>query len=137
MRTQISFKKFNPNKPVNYVMLSKSIIASIYPHTFTSFAYSGKPRSFDPSNSPQCMYYVREIEKSVKRMVNNLVRYNDLSDQNLTFTRLYTSVYLSNWLREQQDYFRWNFSIQSKRHPHAKQTNKQAKDREQNSGEIY
>ena len=61
--------------------------------------YSSKSRSFDPSRFQQCNNYECEIEKTVKRIVNKLSSYNDLSDQNLFFNGRYTSEYFANWLR--------------------------------------
>ena len=43
MRTQISFKHFNPNKPAKYGLLFKSINAVRYPYTFVTAHYAGKP----------------------------------------------------------------------------------------------
>ena len=44
MRTQISFKQFNPSKPAKYGLLFKSVNAVRYPYTFVSSPCSGKPR---------------------------------------------------------------------------------------------
>ena len=43
MRTQISFKQFNPSKTVKYGLLFKSVNAARYPYTLISSPYSGKP----------------------------------------------------------------------------------------------
>ena len=43
MRTQISFKQFNPSKPVKYGLLFKSVNAATYRYTFISSTDSGKP----------------------------------------------------------------------------------------------
>ena len=43
MRTQISFKQFNPSKPAKYSLLFQSVNAARYPYTFISLPYSGNP----------------------------------------------------------------------------------------------
>ena len=43
MRTQISFKQFNPSKPAKYGFLFKSVNAPRFAYTFISSSYSGKP----------------------------------------------------------------------------------------------
>ena len=44
MRTQISFKQYNPNKPAKYGLIFKSINAARYPYTYITAPYAGKPQ---------------------------------------------------------------------------------------------
>ena len=44
MKTQISFKQFNPSKPAKYGMLYKSINVCHYPFIFLTAVHSGKPK---------------------------------------------------------------------------------------------
>ena len=43
LRTQISFKQFNPSYPAKYDLLFKSVNTARYPYTFISSPCSGKP----------------------------------------------------------------------------------------------
>ena len=63
MRTQISFKQFNPSKPAKYGMLYKSINACRYPFTFSTAVYSGKPKA-DPTS-----YYTPATSQTVKYLI--------------------------------------------------------------------
>ena len=91
-RTHISFKQYNTNKPAKYGLLFKSINASTYSYTFTSFPYCGKPL-----DEPTC-YYVSETEETVKYLVDKLQNHTDLQGRNLSFDRLYTSIPLAQFL---------------------------------------
>ena len=71
MRTQISFKQFNPSKPAKYGLLFKSVNAARYPYTFISSPYSGKP------TEEGGQYYIQGTEA------------------NISFDRLYTSIPLA------------------------------------------
>ena len=60
MKTQISFKQFNPNKSAKYGMLYKSINACCYPFTFSTAVYPGKPKA-EPTS-----YYTPGTSQTVK-----------------------------------------------------------------------
>ena len=45
MRNRVNFKEFNPNKPTKYGLLFKSINGAIYPYSFVTAPYCGKPKS--------------------------------------------------------------------------------------------
>ena len=49
MRTQISFKQFNPSKAAKYGLLFKSVNAARYPNTFILSPHSGKPKRKEDS----------------------------------------------------------------------------------------
>lgn len=91
MRTQISFKQYNPNKPAKYGMLFKSINAACYPHTFVSEPCCGKPK--DPGE-----FYTQGTEPTVHYLVELPGKTLKLSGRNISFDRLYTSFSLAEWL---------------------------------------
>ena len=94
MRTQISFKQFNPSKPAKYGLLYKSINAARYPYTFIATPYCGKPVS---GVGP---YYVQGTENIVKYLVERLSKISSLKGRNISFDRLYMSISLELWLYE-------------------------------------
>ena len=98
MRTRITFKQFNPNKPEKYGLLFKSINACRDPYTFRTAPYVGKSKNH--SNQEQCKFFVRGTEDTVKRLVTDLEKHISLSGKNLSYDRLYTSISLAKWLLE-------------------------------------
>ena len=96
MRVEIGIKQFNPNKPAKYGILFKSINACRYPYTFTAYAYAGRPRKAEEPD--KCAYYIRGTENTVKWLVEKLQSYATLSERNITYDRLYTSIPLAEWL---------------------------------------
>ena len=91
-RNKISFKQYNPNKPAKYGLLFKSINSVTYAYTHCIIPYCGKPKE-EPAE-----YYVKGVEETVKRLVQNLQKYVDLQGRNISFDRLYTSITLAQWL---------------------------------------
>ena len=94
MRTQISFKQYNPNKPAKYGLLFKAINAARYPYTFIASPYCGKPQEVGG------IYYVSGTEEIVKYMVEQLRNKVSLNGRNISFDRLYTSLSIAIWLYE-------------------------------------
>ena len=66
MRTQISFKQFNPSKPAKYGLLFKSVNAARYPFAFISSPYSGKPIEEGGQ------YYIQGTEAIVHYLIETL-----------------------------------------------------------------
>ena len=68
MRTQISFKQYNPDKPVKYGILFKSLnsasASARYPYTYQSIVYSAKPVG-DPTE-----HYICGTIEYIKQLVN-------------------------------------------------------------------
>ena len=89
MRTQISFKQDNPNKPAKYGLLLKALNAARYQYTFIAARYCGKPVG-NPGE-----YYVSDTFEVVKKMVNRLESIVSLAGRNISFGRLYTSIPLA------------------------------------------
>ena len=89
MRTQISFKQFNPSKPVKYGLLFKSVNATRYPYTFISSPYSGKP------TEEGGQYYIQGTETIVHYLIETLSTNSSLAGRNISFDRLYTSIPLA------------------------------------------
>jgi hypothetical protein len=94
MRTQVSFKMYNPNKPAKYGLLLKAINAARYPYTFNAAPYCGKPE-VDGGQ-----YYVQGTEGIVKYMIEQLETVVSLAGRNISFDRLYTSITIALWLYE-------------------------------------
>ena len=66
MRTQISFKQFNPSKPVKFDLLFKSVNAARYSYTCISSPYSGKP------TQEGGQYYIQGTEAIVHYLIETL-----------------------------------------------------------------
>ena len=66
MRTQISFKQFNPSKPARYGLLFKSVDAARYLCTLTSSPYSGK------SSEEGGKYHIQSTEAIVPYLIEAL-----------------------------------------------------------------
>jgi hypothetical protein len=92
MRTQISFKMYNPNKPAKYGLLLKAINAARYPYTFVAAPYCGKPQEDGGA------YYVQGTEGIVMYMIDQLMAVVPLAGRNISFDRLYTSITIQLWL---------------------------------------
>ena len=82
MRTQISFKQFNPSKPAKYGLLFKSVNAARYPYTFISSPYSGKP------TEEGGQYYIQGTEAIVNYLIETLSTNSSLAGRNISFDRL-------------------------------------------------
>lgn len=94
MRTGVSFRQFNKNKPAKYGLLYKSLNSVRYPYTFVTHIYSGKPK--DEPNE----HYVCGTENTVHYLVESMLRHGELRGRNISVDRLYTSVSLADWLLE-------------------------------------
>ena len=79
MRTQISFKQYNPNKPVKYGLLLKAIDAPCYPYTFIAAPRCGKSVE-DPGE-----YYVFGTFEVVKKKVDRFESIVTLAGRNISF----------------------------------------------------
>ena len=65
MRTQVSFKQYNPNIPAKYGLLSKSLNDSHFSYAYQSVVYTSKPRE------ELLKHYITGTENYVKALVNN------------------------------------------------------------------
>ena len=96
MRTQISFKQFNPTKSAKYGLVFKSVKAARYPYTFISSPYSGKPTVV------RGQYYIQGTEAIVHYLIETLSTNSSLAGRNISFDRLYSSIPLAKWLLEKR-----------------------------------
>ena len=128
MRTQISFKQFNPSKPAKYGMLYKSINAFRYPFAFTTAVYSGKPKA-EPTS-----YYTPGTSQTIKYLIQNLECHTNLVGRNISYDRLYTSIPMALWLLDRG--ITSVGTLQSNRKGIPAEI-KEIKDRETNSYEVY
>lgn len=128
MRTQISFKQYNPNKPAKYGLLIKAINAAQYPYTFIAAPYCGKPVEIPG------VHYVAGTEEIVKKMVGSLETAVSLAGRNISFDRLYTSITLALWLYDRNITCLGTMQANRKGVPDEM---KNFKDREPLSSEIY
>ena len=128
MRSQISFKQFNPSKPANYGMLYKSINACRYSFTFSTAVYSGKPKA-EPT-----FYYTPGTSQTVKYLIQNLECHTNLVGRNILYHRLYTLIPMAQWLLERG--ITSVGTLQSNRKGIPAEI-KEIKDRETNSYEVY
>ena len=90
MRTQISIKQYNPNKPAKYGLLFKSINDARFPYTYQGVVYTGKPESGDGP------HYISGTENYIKNLVEKMDRRLPLAGRNITMDRLYTSISIAN-----------------------------------------
>ena len=84
IRTQISFKQFNPSKSAKYGMLYKSINACRYPFAFSTAVYSGNPKA-EPTS-----YYTSRASQTVKylQVIQNFECHTYLVTRNISYDRL-------------------------------------------------
>ena len=128
MRTQISFKQYNPDKPAKYGLLLKAINAARYPYTFIAAPYFGKPVG-DPRE-----YFVSGKFEVVNKIIDCLESIVSLAGRNISFDRLYTSILLVLWLYQKNIFSLGIIQINRKGIPTEV---KDIKQREQLSSEIY
>ena len=128
MRTQISFKQYNPNKPPKYGLLLKAINAARYPYTFIAAPYSGKPVG-GPGE-----YHVSGTFEVVKKMVDRLESIVSLAGRNISFYRLHTPIPLALWLYQKNITSRGTMQINQKGIP---AEIKDVKQRQPLSSKIY
>jgi len=128
MRTQISFKQYNPNKPAKYGLLLKAINAARYPYTFIAAPYCGKP----VGDSGE--HYVSGTFEVVKKMVDRLQTVVSLAGRNISFDRLYTSIPLALWLYQRNITCLGTMQVNRKGIP---MEIKDVKQREPLSSEVY
>jgi len=94
MRTQISFKQYNPDKPAKYGILFKSLNSARYPYTYQAVVYAGKPEA-EPND-----FYITGTAEYIKALVKKLEKYHSLKGRNISMDRLYTSFEIADWLLE-------------------------------------
>lgn len=94
MKTQISFKQYNPDKPGKYGLLFKAINDARFPYNYFATPYCGKPVEEGG------VFYVQGTENLVKYMVDSFSKYQAISGRNISFDRLYTSLTIAEWLLE-------------------------------------
>ena len=128
MRTQISFKQFNPSKPVKYGLLFKSVNVARYPYTFISSPYSGKP------TEEGGQYYVQGTEAIVHYLTETLSTNSSSAGGNISFDQLYISIPLAKWLLEKRITCIGTMKLNRKSIPDKL---KETKNRELLSSEIY
>ena len=66
MKNRISFKQFNPNKPVKSGLLFKSINGARYPYSFVSTQYCGKPKNKPTEEYKQGTFEVTKQDQKAK-----------------------------------------------------------------------
>ena len=86
MRTQISFKQYNPSQPAKYGLLLEAINAARYPYTFITATYCGKPVGDSGEHDVSGTFEV------VKKIVYRLESIFSLAGRNISFDRMYTSI---------------------------------------------
>ena len=89
MRTHMSFKQYNPNKPAKYGLLYKSVNATRYPYTFIMHPYAGKPKE---EATEHC---VTGTEPIVRYLMEGMLEHIKLLGCNVSMDRLYTSITLA------------------------------------------
>ncbi|XP_047135332.1 uncharacterized protein LOC124812556 [Hydra vulgaris] len=92
MRTQVSFKQYNPNKLAKYGLFFKLINVAKFLYRFVTYLYAGKPNKGSE--------YYHQISGKSFESVSKSSRKRNLSfdGRNLSFDWLYTSLSLADWL---------------------------------------
>ena len=105
MRTQISFKQYNPSQPAKYGSLLKAINAARYPYTFITAPYCGKLVG-DPGEHD--VFGTFEV---VKKMVYRLESIVSLARRNTSFNRCILQFLLLCGCTKKY-YFSWDHADQ-------------------------
>ena len=82
IRTQISFKQFNPSKPAKCNLLFKFENAPRYIYTSISLLYTGKPAEEGGK------YYIQGTEAIVDYLIEAFSTNSSLAERNISFDRL-------------------------------------------------
>ena len=94
-RNRLSFRQYIPSKPAKYGLLFKNINDCLFPYTYRSEFFCGKPKC-GPS-----LYYLNTTTGIVLRLVDSLAKHSGgLSGRNLTTDNLYGSIELAKMLLE-------------------------------------
>ena len=128
MRTQISFKQYNPDKPAKYGILFKSLNSARHPYTYQSIVYSAKPVG-DPTDD-----YICGTAEYIKQLETKLQAYQRLQRRKISMDRLYTSIHIARWLLHKGITMVGTFQTNRVGIPPEV---KDVKNREHLSGEIY
>ena len=88
-RGNIGIKQYNPSKPPKYGLLYRSLCDAEVPYTYFTLPYNCKP------DSPDNEYYVTGSDEYTKYLVNNFVRYNKLTERNISLDSYFTSITLA------------------------------------------
>ena len=91
-RNRMGFKQNNKSQPAKYGLLYKSVNSVVYPYTYRTAVYAGKPTG-EPGP-----YYIPGIIPLVKSLIIQLSEKVSLRGRNLTIDRQYSSIELFEFL---------------------------------------
>ena len=92
MRKQIVFHQYNPNKPLRYGLIFKSLNDARFPYTYKAVPYASKPKA---GGSP---YYLKSTIDYIKYLVTEMEADQAITDRTISTDCLYTSIESTNWL---------------------------------------
>ena len=93
-RSHTGFKQYNPQKPVKYGLLYRSLCDSTVTYTYFILVYVGKPEVVGGNGAT---FYITGTDEYTKYLVNGLCRYTSIQGCNISMDRYFTSVFLAEW----------------------------------------
>ena len=96
LRGRFAFKQYNKSKPAKYGILFRSMNAVIYPYTYCSIPYAGKP-ALTPVRPH---HHISKADEWVIHLVKQIGLYA-VKGCNITFDRFFTSLYVEEWLLQE------------------------------------
>ena len=87
----IDFKQYNPNKPVKYGLLCRSLCDSSTSYTYFTLPYAGKPEEI---TGEAAKFYVTGTDKY---LVTEFNQYNSIQGCNISMDKYFTSAALAEW----------------------------------------
>ena len=92
-RISCNFVQYNPRKPAKYGILFRSINAIKFRYTHSIIVCAGKPE-----NTKDARFYTPTLLESVKKLVNHVKKYQEMSGRTIATDQLYTGFPLAEWL---------------------------------------
>ena len=96
LRNKLSFKTYNPNKPSKYGINVKCLNEVVFPYTYRSEVFAGKPEVLEGAE-----FYIPSTHRITLRLLE-MVGWERLQGCHLTVDNLYTSVPLAEELLQKK-----------------------------------
>ena len=93
------FKQDNPNKPVKYGLIFRSLCDSTATYTYYTLPYTGKP---EVAEGDTAKYYVTGTDAYTQYLVNEISNYSSIQGCSISLDRYFTSVSYAEWALEKK-----------------------------------